>query len=74
MESMTLEEVVIAAEVRDSAGQISLVQYRYAPSTVNTGYEYGSVETFEYGRSSNAADARTTDSGVPMPYIDTRRP
>jgi hypothetical protein len=73
-ETMTLVPVVIDAEVRDSAGQISLVQYRYAPSTVNTGYEYGSVETFEYGRSSNAADARTTDSGVPMPYIDTRRP
>ncbi len=60
--------------VQPSSGQISLVQYRYAPSTVNTGYEYGSVETFEYQRAGAAADIRTTDNGVPMPYIDTRRP
>ena len=68
-ESVTEDDVV-----QPSAGQITLVQYRYTPSTVNTGYEFGSVETFEYGRAGNAADQRTTDNGVPMPYIDTRRP
>jgi len=57
-----------------SAGQISLVQYRYTPSTVNTGYEYGSVETFEYGRAGNDLPDRTTDSGTPISYIDTGRP
>jgi hypothetical protein len=57
-----------------SAGQLSLVQYRYAPSTVNTGYEFGSIETFEYGRAGNDLPDRTTDSGTPISYIDTGRP
>ena len=59
--------------VQPSYGRISYVQYRYAPVSVNVGYEYGSVETFEYGRSSIGA-ASNTDNGVPQPIIDTRRP
>jgi hypothetical protein len=61
-------------ELEHSAGQISLVQYRYTPSTVNTGYEFGSVETFEYGRAGNDLPDRTTDSGTPISYIDSGRP
>lgn len=53
-------------DVEHSAGQISLVQYRYTPSTVNTGYEWGSVETFEYTRSL-VSSSRSTESGVPRP-------
>lgn len=53
-----------------SFGQINSVQYRYTPSTVNTGYEYGSVETFEYAGGSNLY----ATNGVPTPYIDTDRP
>lgn len=34
-----------------SHGGISSVQYRYVPSTVNSEYENGSIETFEYGQS-----------------------
>jgi hypothetical protein len=56
---------------RFSGGQINLVQYRYTPATVNVGYEYGSVETFEYGQSYSAE--ATTDSGVPKPYVDMSR-
>lgn len=56
-----------------SYGQLNLVQYRYTPSTVNTGYELGSVETFEYGRAEAGAPTNTTD-GIPVPIIDTRRP
>ena len=56
-----------------SFGQINLVQYRYTPSSVNTGYEYGSVETFEYGKAAAGLDSITTN-GVPAPMIDTRRP
>ena len=56
---------------RFSGGQVNSVQYRYTPATVNVGYEYGSVETFEYG-SSNSASA-TTDSGTPEPYVDLSR-
>lgn len=57
-----------------SSGQLNLVQYRYAPVTVNVGYEHGSIETFEYGRATvNWAD-RNTDSGVPIPVNDQRRP
>lgn len=77
----TMKEWYFYAESTDtddvtdhSAGQISLVQYRYTPSTVNTGYEFGSVETFEYGRAVAEAADRTTDSGTPISYIDTGRP
>jgi hypothetical protein len=69
------ESTETVVDVTDhSAGQISLVQYRYTPSTVNTGYEFGSVETFEYGRAGNDLPDRTTDSGTPISYIDTGRP
>ena len=60
-------------EVSPSYGRVSVVQYRYVPVTVNPGYEYGSIETFEYGRAS-AGSPTFTDNGVPMPYIDTGRP
>ena len=56
-----------------SHGRISYVQYRYTPVTVNVGYEYGSVETFEYSRTSRG-EVTNTDNGVPQPYVDTRRP
>lgn len=58
---------------RHSSGQLSLVQYRYTPISVNVGYEYGSVETFEYGRAELAGAAMTTN-GIPTPMIETSRP
>ena len=67
------ESVETAGVVQPSYGRISYVQYRYAPVSVNVGYEYGSVETFEYGRSS-VGEVSNTDNGVPQSYIDTRRP
>lgn len=57
-----------------SAGQLNLVQYRYTPVSVNVGYDEGSVETFEYGRSLNPSAEQTTLAGVPLPMADTRRP
>jgi hypothetical protein len=60
--------------VLPSTGQLSLVQYRYTPSTVNTGYQWGSVETFEYARAYRPEADRNTVNGVPMPFIDTGRP
>jgi hypothetical protein len=68
------ESVEEAGAVLPSQGQLSLVQYRYTPVSVNVGYEYGSVETFEYGRAGNDLAQRTTDNGVPIPMIDTRQP
>lgn len=65
--------VVKAGVTQLSYGQINLIQYRYAPVTVNVGYEYGSVETFEYERSSGLHESYT-DNGVPQPFIDTERP
>lgn len=57
-----------------SYGQVNLVQYLYTPVSVNVGYEYGSVETFEYGRASSPADVATSyPNGVPAPFIDTTR-
>lgn len=63
--------VEIDGELQFGGGQVNAVQYRYTPATVNVGYEYGSVETFEYG-SMYAANA-TTDSGTPTPYVDMSR-
>ena len=60
-------------ELLPSAGQISLVGYRYTPVSVNVGYEYGSVETFEYARSQINDANRTTDNGIPQPFLDTSR-
>ena len=60
-------------DVLPSSGQISLVSYRYTPVSVNVGYEYGSVETFEYTRSQQNDANRTTDNGVPQPFLDTSR-
>lgn len=57
-----------------SQGQISLVQYRYTPVSVNVGYEYGSVETFEYTRNALVGNNGISTNGVPVPAIDTRRP
>jgi hypothetical protein len=59
--------------VEPSFGQISLVQYRYTPVSVNVGYDFGSVETFEYGRDV-AGVGQNTDNGIPQPYLDTSRP
>jgi hypothetical protein len=62
-------------EPMPSYGQINLVQYRYTPISVNPGYEYGSIETFEYGRASSLAANVTTDypNGIPAPVVDYQR-
>jgi hypothetical protein len=57
-----------------SFGQINLVQYRYTPVSVNVGYEQGSIETFEYGRDAAGVVTATTDNGIPLPHLDSRRP
>lgn len=60
--------------VLPSYGQISLVQYRYTPVSVNVGYEYGSVETFEYGHAANDWMQRSSINGIPANVLDPRRP
>lgn len=60
--------------VRPSRGQFSLVQYRYAPASVNVGYAYGSIETFEYTRALANASTQVTNDGVPIPFNDRRQP
>ena len=52
-----------------SYGSVNYVQYRYTPVSVNVGYEYGSVETFEYGQRNTL-----TPNGVPSPFADTSKP
>lgn len=57
-----------------SSGQINLVQYRYTPVSVNVGYEFGSVETFEYARNVvNGAEAAYLN-GLPAGAVDASRP
>lgn len=72
--SLYAESVEEEGVTQESYGRINLVQYRYTPASVNVGYEFGSVETFEYGRASTTADAASTyPNGVPLPYVDTTR-
>lgn len=72
--SLYAESIEEGGVVQESYGRINLVQYRYTPASVNVGYEFGSVETFEYGRASSVADAASTyPNGVPLPYVDTTR-
>ena len=52
-----------------SYGSVSFVQYRYTPVTVNVGYEYGSVETFEYG-----SRPSFFNNGTPQPFSDIYKP
>ncbi len=66
--------VEIDGVTAESGGQINSVQYRYTPVSVNVGYEWGSVETFEYGRSLDLTATGNTDAGIPQPMMDTRRP
>ena len=66
-----VDDETTRAVPRFGGGQINAVQYRYTPATVNVGYEYGSIETFEYGASAEAG--ATTDSGTPQPYVDLSR-
>lgn len=58
----------------EGCGQIGYVQYRYTPVSVNVGYEYGSVETFEYGRNAVQGPDIYTRNGIPVPMIDNTRP
>lgn len=70
IEELVDEELVTAR----SYGQINNLQYRYAPVSVNVGYESGSIETFEYERATVNWDSRTTDAGIAQPMTDVRRP
>jgi hypothetical protein len=49
---------------------VNYVQYRYTPVSVNVGYEYGSVETFEYGSNPQGY----SENGIPIPFTDFSRP
>jgi hypothetical protein len=59
-----------SVEGAESHGSLGYVQYRYTPVSVNVGYEYGSIETFEYG--SNPAGYSL--NGIPLPAMDYSRP
>jgi len=52
-----------------SYGSVNFVQYRYTPISVNVGYEYGSIETFEYG-----STGQPYVNGTPTPFADTGKP
>ena len=52
-----------------SYGSVNFVQYRYTPISVNVGYEFGTVESFEYGHR-----AATAVNGIPIPFGDTHKP
>lgn len=51
-------------------GSVTYAQYRYTPVSVNVGYEFGSIETFEYGSNPEGYSL----NGIPLPYMDYTRP
>jgi hypothetical protein len=55
-------------------GQIDMARFRFAQTSVNAGYAYGSIQTFEYQRNAVAGNDNITQSGIPRPVADTRRP
>ena len=55
-------------------GQIGVVQYRYTPVSVNVGYEFGSIETFEYGADAGSDGTQYSRNGIPQTYLDYARP
>jgi hypothetical protein len=59
---------------RPGTGQLGVVQYRYTPVSVNVGYEFGSVETFEYGADAQGDGTSYSRNAVPLPYLDYGRP
>lgn len=63
-----------SVEGKPSSGELGFVQYRYTPVSVNVGYEYGSVETFEYGRNAVQGGDAYSANGIPRPAQDFNRP
>ena len=61
-------------EGRQGVGQFGVVQYRYTPVSVNVGYEFGSIETFEYGADRGNDGTVYSRNGIPRPMIDFSRP
>ena len=57
-----------------SYGQISNAYYTSTPLSKNVGYEYGSVQTYEYAHAADPWTQRTSINGIPIPVIDPRRP
>jgi hypothetical protein len=55
---------------KEGHGSLGYAQYRYTPVSVNVGYEFGSVETFEYGSNPEGYSL----NGIPLPYMDYTRP
>ena len=61
-------------EVLPSYGQISSINYRFTPISVNIGYELGSNQTYEYAHADAVWARRTAINGIPIPSLDPRRP
>jgi hypothetical protein len=57
----------------DGTGVLAVVQYRYTPVSVNVGTEFGSVETFDYGRNVEDGPNGYAENGIPRSYVDMRR-
>ncbi len=66
-------QVQIMLEDEDGTGALAVVQYRYTPASVNVGTEFGSVETFEYGRNVEDGPDGYSLNGIPRSYVDMRR-
>jgi hypothetical protein len=59
-----------SVEGLESWGSLNYAQYRYTPVSVNIGYEFGSIETFEYGSNPEGY----SENGIPLTYMDYTRP
>lgn len=64
----------VSKETLPCYGQINNVLFSFAPVSVNVGYEYGSTQTYEYSHAGDHWSQRTAINGIPIPFIDPRRP
>lgn len=57
-----------------SYGQIDMARFQFVQTSVNVGYELGSIQSFEYARNVAAGNDFITQNGIPRPIQDPRRP
>ena len=57
-----------------SYGQFNMARFQFIQTSVNTGYELGSIQTVDYARNVARGNNRISDNGIPRPTADPRRP
>lgn len=57
-----------------SHGQVNMARFQFTQRSVNSGYQDGVIQSFEYGRNVASGNDSYSQNGIPRPNQDTRRP